>query len=181
STLVLKLVSSRRIDDARLGIYSHWFGDRWLAGGASNAGGAVLRAHFSDAELAELSARIDPSRDSGLDYYPLPGPGERFPVNDPDLPPRLEPRPAERAAFLHGLLEGLAGIEALGYRKLAELGAETPTQVISAGGGAANPVYSRIRERRLRLPVVAARQQEAAYGSALLARYGTSLFPGSNP
>jgi len=178
TTLVLKLVSARRIDDARFGVYSHWFGQRWLAGGASNAGGGVLRQFFDGARLNALSRLIDPETDSGLDYYPLPSPGERFPINDPDLPPRLAPRPADDKSFLHGLLEGLAGVEAMGYRKLAELGAEPPTRVLSTGGGAANPVYQRIRARRLGLPVAAARQQEAAYGAALLARDGVSLFPG---
>jgi sugar (pentulose or hexulose) kinase len=45
STLVLKLLSRTRVDDARYGIYSHRLGDLWLTGGASNTGGAVLR-HF---------------------------------------------------------------------------------------------------------------------------------------
>lgn len=179
TTLALKLVSTRRVDDARYGVYSHWYGRYWLAGGASNAGGGVLRQHFSDNELAELSARIDPNGDSGLDYYPLPSRGERFPINDPDLNPRIEPRPADPAHFLHGLLEGLAGVEAKGYAKLAELGADRLRRVLSCGGGARNPVYSRIRERRLGVPVTLAPQQEAAYGSALLARDGTCLFPGA--
>jgi len=177
STLVLKLVSSKRLDDARFGVYSHWFGDLWLVGGASNAGGAVLRQYFDDAELAALSQGIDPEIDSPLDYYPLPCPGERFPIADPDLAPRLEPRPADRAAFLHGMLQGLAEIEARGYRKLVELGAETPTRIVSTGGGANNRVYGRIRERRLQRPVLAASHREAAYGAALLACAGTSLFP----
>jgi sugar (pentulose or hexulose) kinase len=181
STLVLKLVSSRRVDDAPCGVYSHWFGDLWLAGGASNAGGAVLRQHFSDDELRTLSAMIDPDDNSGLDYYPLPATGERFPVNDPDLPPRLTPRPAEPAAFLHGLFDGLADIEARGYRKLMELGAEAPTRIVSTGGGANNPVYARIRENRMRRPVEAALHQEAAYGAARLARDGSALFPRSMP
>lgn len=178
TTLALKLVSERRVDDARYGIYSHWYGRHWLAGGASNAGGGVLRQYFSDAELDALSSRIDPERSSGLDYYPLLCPGERFPVNDPDLPPRLEPRPAEPAHFLHGLLEGLASVEARGYAKLAELGASPLRRVLSCGGGARNPAFSRIRERRLKVPVLLAPQQEAAYGSALLAAHGTCLFPG---
>jgi sugar (pentulose or hexulose) kinase len=178
STLVLKLISTKRVDDARFGIYSHWFGQLWLAGGASNAGGAVLRQHFSDDELTELSERIDPNSDSGLDYYPLPCAGERFPINDPDLLPRLEPRPPDPAQYLHGLLEGLTNVEALGFAKLAELGATRLTRVLSCGGGSGNPVYSRIRERRLQVPVSTAQYQEAAYGSALLARSGTCLFPG---
>lgn len=178
TTLVLKLVSERRVDDARHGVYSHWYGKYWLAGGASNAGGGVLQQYFNDHDLAELSTRIDPNSASGLEYYPLPSPGERFPVNDPDMPPRLEPRPAEPARFLHGLLEGLANIEARGYEKLAEMGANRLGRVLSCGGGASNPVYSRIRERRLRVPTGTAAHQEAAYGSARLARHGICLFPG---
>jgi sugar (pentulose or hexulose) kinase len=178
TTLVLKLLSETRVDDDRFGIYSHWFGRLWLAGGASNAGGGVLRQHFSDDELPALSARIDPERPSGLDYYPLPRPGERFPINDPALPPRLEPRPAERVEFLHGLLEGLARIEALGYRRLAELGASPLTRVVSSGGGASNPAHERIRTRMLGVPVSRAGEHEACYGAARLARFGTALFPG---
>jgi D-ribulokinase len=185
STLVLKLLSTTRVDDARYGVYSHRLGDslserhcpRWLVGGASNTGGAVLRHFFTNAELAELSDRIDPDQPSGLDYYPLLKPGDRFPINDPTLPPRLEPRPADPAAFLHGLLEGIARIEAQGYRLLQELGATPLTQVYTAGGGAQNEVWMRMRSRLLGVPVERfslgeakpSRQTEAAYGTALLA------------
>ena len=180
TTLVLKLLTETRVDDGRHGVYSHWFGRLWLAGGASNAGGGVLRQHFSDAELAALSSEINPDRSTGLDYYPLPRPGERFPVNDPALPPRLEPRPAERSEFLHGLLEGLARVEALGYRRLAELGATPLRRVAGCGGGAHNPAYERIRARHLGVPVTRAAQQEACYGAARLARHGTAIFPGES-
>jgi sugar (pentulose or hexulose) kinase len=115
STLVLKLLSQTRVDAGEYGIYSHWFGNAWLAGGASNAGGAVLRQHFSDTELIALSQEINPEKSTGLDFYPLPGIGERFPYNDPQRVPRLEPRPESRAEYLHAMLEGLARIEALGY------------------------------------------------------------------
>ncbi len=183
STLVLKLLSETRVDAGAYGIYSHWFGRYWLAGGASNAGGAVLRQHFSDDELIALSRDIDPERSTGLDYYPLPAIGERFPYNDPKRPPRLEPRPEgrtqreTRTEFLHGILEGLARIEALGYAKLVELGATPPQAVASAGGGAKNPAYTRIRERLLNVPVTRSDQHEACYGSAHLACHGTDLFP----
>lgn len=172
STLVLKLLSERRVEAARYGVYSHRYGDLWLAGGASNAGGAVLRRFFSDAQLAELSTRIDPEADSPLDYYPLPGPGERFPTNDPALAPRLEPRPADDAEFLHGLLQGLGRIEKEGYARLAELGATPLRSVATAGGGASNPAWLKLRARLLGVPVTAACHPEAAYGTALLARRG---------
>jgi len=88
TTLVLKQLSAHRIEATEYGVYSHRYGDLWLVGGASNAGAGVLRQYFDDAQLDELSARIDPSQDSSHDYYPLTKVGERFPVNDPPLTPR---------------------------------------------------------------------------------------------
>ena len=177
TTLVLKLLSETRAEDAQSGVYSHRYGKLWLAGGASNSGGGVLRQYFSDSDLAHLSASINPGRPSGLDYYPLPAPGERFPINDPQLPPRLSPRPQNDADFLQGLLEGMARIEALGYRRLMELGASAVRRVLTAGGGAQNHAWCRIRQHALKLPVVVTAHAEAAYGAALLARKGPMLFP----
>jgi sugar (pentulose or hexulose) kinase len=176
STLVLKLLSDARVESSAHGVYSHWFGSRWLAGGASNAGGAVLRQFFDDRQLATLSEHIDPAVASPLDYMPLPKNGERFPVNDPALAPRLTPRPADDADFLHGLLESLARIETRGYRLLAELGASPLRRVDSAGGGARNPAWIQIRHRLLGVPVAPAAHTQAAYGAALLARAGQRLF-----
>jgi hypothetical protein len=180
STLVLKLVSERPITAARFGVYSHRLpvlgggsgGDLWLAGGASNSGGAVLRRFFTDAALAALSPQIDPGTPSGLDYYPLPGPGERFPYADPDLAPRLTPRPDDDAAFLKGLLEGIARIERDGYARLVELGAPAPVRVLTTGGGARNAVWTEMRRRLLGVPVASAARQDAAHGAALLALAG---------
>ncbi len=169
STLVLKLLSTTPVDHAQYGIYSHRLGNLWLVGGASNTGGAVLKQFFSTEELRELSDRIDPMLASPLDYYPLTTPGERFPINNPKLPPRLDPQPSDRPAFLHGLLESMARIEALGYQRLQELGATPLTQVYTAGGGAANSVWTTIRARHLGVPVQAAQHTDAAYGTALLA------------
>jgi sugar (pentulose or hexulose) kinase len=176
STLVLKLLSDTRVESTAHGVYSHWFGERWLAGGASNAGGAVLRQFFDNRTLAALSKQIDPAVPSPLDYLPLPRSGERFPVNDPQLAPRLTPRPADDAEFLHGLLESLARIEARGYRLLGELGATPVRRVETAGGGAQNSVWMHIRQRLLGIPVARATHTEAAYGAALLARDGRYCF-----
>lgn len=176
STLVLKVVADRPIASARHGVYSHRLGDLWLAGGASNAGGAVLRQYFADADLARLSKGLskglNPYQPSGLDYYPLARPGERFPIADPDLAPRLTPRPANQARFLQGMLEGLTRIEAQGYRLLQELGAPWPKRVFSVGGGATNPVWTAMRAAALGVPLNQPRYSEAAYGAALLARQG---------
>lgn len=140
----------------------------------------MLRQHFGDAQLAELSARIDPGRDSGLDLYPLPAPGERFPVADPSLQPRMEPRPADDALFLHGLLEGIARIEASAYALLAGMGASQLTRVVTAGGGARNAQWRAMRQRLLGVPVEAAAHGEASYGAALLARDGLRAAKGGD-
>ncbi|KAK4437723.1 D-ribulose kinase [Sesamum alatum] len=64
STLAIKLLSTKRVEDARFGVYSHRLDDRWLVGGASNTGGAdLLPRPESDAEylhgILESIARIE--------------------------------------------------------------------------------------------------------------------------
>jgi len=170
STLVIKVLSGQPVFAARYGVYSHRLGDRWLVGGASNAGGATLLKFFSSCDIHRYTHLIKPQQATGLDYYPLPAAGERFPLQDPKLPPRLEPRPSSDAVFFQGILEGLAAIEQQGYRLLAELGAPYPQKVLTVGGGAKNTGWMQIREQRLAVPVAKAAHQEAAFGAALLAR-----------
>ena len=174
STLVLKLLSRNKITASEFGIYSHRLGQFWLAGGASNTGGAVLKHFFSNEQLKQLSRQIDPAIASPLEYYPLLKPGDRFPINDPHLLPQLEPRPSDPVEFLHGLLESMSRIESLGYQKLQDLGADTLTRVYTAGGGAKNPIWNKIRQRYLKVSVTESERTEAAYGTALLAA-GVSL------
>src|SRR5262249_55739066 len=179
STLTLKLLAQSPIFVPAFGIYSHRIGDAWLAGGASNSGGAVLLAFFAAGRLRELEALLDPDHPTGLDYYPLVAPGERFPFNDPALLPRITPRPAADHVFLQGLLEGIAAIEATGYRRLSEFGATSLRTVRTVGGGAANQPWSRIRQAMLGVPFLPVQAQEAAAGTARLAwrGLGTGLAP----
>lgn len=172
STLTIKLLSAHPITAPQYGIYSHRIGDLWLAGGASNSGGAALQQFFSPRQLAELSARINTDTSSGLDYYPLPRRGERFPSNDPQLEPRVTPRPTDDVQFLQGLLEGIAAIEASGYARLAELGGPALTSLRSVGGGANNRAWTDIRQRQLGVPMQPALSSQAAAGTARLAILG---------
>ncbi|MER8752939.1 FGGY-family carbohydrate kinase [Mesorhizobium sp. M1050] len=174
SSLTIKILSDRPISAPRFGIYSHRLGNAWLAGGASNSGGKVLAQHFTLARIIELSAAIDPTTTTGLDYYPLSTSGERFPIADPALPPRLVPRPTDDADYLQAMFEGIAAIEALGYDRLAELGAPALTSVRSVGGGAANPAWTAIRQRKLGVDFLPALSDEAAAGTARLALKGAS-------
>ncbi len=170
STLVMKIVAARPIFSPHHGVYSQPLGKLWLVGGSSNSGGAVLLKHFSAERIAAMTPQLNPEHPTGLNFYPLSRPGERFPVNDPDLPPRLTPRPDDDGVFFQALLEGMAHIEKESYRLLASLGAPYPTTIRSAGGGSHNPGWTKIRQRLLTVPFIKPLQQEAAYGSALLAK-----------
>lgn len=172
STLTLKLLSATPVFAPQYGIYSHRIGDRWLAGGASNSGGHVLAQEFGKSEIAKLSERVDPEKPTGLDYYPLPSRGERFPVNDARLEPRMVPRPLDDTIYFQALLEGIAKIEALGYQRLAELGASPLTSIRSVGGGAANTKWTAIRLKTLNVPGFAPASEHAAMGVARLAWWG---------
>jgi sugar (pentulose or hexulose) kinase len=144
-------------------------------GGASNTGGALLKSLFTDQQLRELTSLIKArgfDTKTGLTYYPLLKPGERFPVNDPQMQPVLSPRPEDDSLFLQGIFESLARIEGEAYRLLKKLGATPVQEVLTAGGGSANEVWTKMREREIGVPVRRAEQGEASYGSALLAREG---------
>jgi sugar (pentulose or hexulose) kinase len=169
STIVLKLLVDRPVDDPETGVYSHRIGDLWLAGGSSNSGGAVLAHFFAPEALEALSKRIDPSRPTGLDYYPLLKKGERFPVSDAERAPKLAPRPADDALFLQGMLEAMAGIEAEGYAKLERLSGRRLASLRAVGGGARNPVWTRLRAERIAAPFLPPLSEHAAVGAALLA------------
>ncbi|QNI71595.1 FGGY-family carbohydrate kinase [Cyanobium sp. NS01] len=167
TTLVLKQFCSQPLQGP--GLSCHRVAGRWLVGGASNSGAGVLGQFFSPAQLAELSRQIDPSRPTGLELRPLPGRGERFPVDDPDLEPILGPRPVSDVHFLQALLEGLAAIEQAGWQRLSSLGAPPLQRVISLGGGARNPQWRRLRQQRLGVPVLNRPGLSAALGMARLA------------
>ena len=170
STLTLKLLCEKPVFAPEFGIYSHRIGHTWLAGGASNTGGSVLAHYFSNVEIRQLSQQIDTNKPTGLDYYPLVNPGERFPVNDPVLAPRVHPRPASDVEFLQGLLEGIATIEHTGYQKLVSAGAPTVKTIRSVGGGAANTAFTSIRQNKSGLLFKPTISEEAAFGVATLAK-----------
>jgi sugar (pentulose or hexulose) kinase len=169
TTLTLKLLSDRPVFDPASGVYSHRLGERWLAGGASNTGGGALLRFFSAERMRALEPLLDPVLPTGLRLHPLPKPGERFPVADPAMESRHEPRDPDDARFFQALLEGIADVEAQGYARLAELGAPALRSVRTVGGGAANAAWTAIRARRLGVRMAEPESVEAAYGTALLA------------
>lgn len=188
STLAIKQTSRNYIEDATVGVYSHRFPSvllpkstseaYWLVGGASNVGCAVLRQQqYSNDELRQLSKAIDPNVDTLYKYYPLTKKGERFPVADSNKEPVLNPVPNDRAAFLHGIFQGISDVECSGYLTLAQLGADPPIPhtIFTSGGGSRNEIWRCLRQRRLRnyfesdVHVRCAQNSEPSFGAAVLA------------
>ncbi len=172
STLTVKLVSQNPVTAPEYGVYSHRLLGHWLAGGASNTGGAAIARFFTPKQIAALTPALRPDEPTGLTYYPLPALGERFPIADPDKQPDFEPRPETDAVFLQAILEGIARIEREAYDRLAALGATPLRKVVTVGGGSGNQAWTEIRAAVLGVPVSVASVTEAAYGTARLARLG---------
>ena len=160
STIVIKKFVNKPLSGK--GISNHKLLGNWLCGGASNAGAAILLDLFNLEYIKELSKQINPNKSTGLDLIPLSKQGERFPIDDPDLQPKLEPRPVSDSLYLHAIFEGLAKIEARGWKKLEELGADLPKQIITIGGGAKNITWKKIREREIGIPIKICNRPPAA-------------------
>lgn len=181
STLVVKIIADKPVFAPKYGVYSQPLmvneRQRWLVGGASNSGGAVIRQYFSLQQLQQMTPHLRPDTPTGLDYYPLPAIGERFPISAPKLTGKLEPRPDDELIFFQGMLEGIARIEAQAYQLLAELGTPYPVSIRTTGGGAGNTAWTSIRVHYLNnnIRMVPASHTEAAFGSALLAKQSKKI------
>jgi xylulokinase len=166
TTIVVKKIIDKPIKEQ--GITTHRISGDWICGGASNAGCGILSKFFSDSEIKELSRQINPSKKTSLNLLPLNSKGERFPINDYNLEPILEPRPVSDSLYLHALFEGLAKIELKGWEKLGELTGSLPNKIITIGGGSKNPQWRKIREKIINIPIVSC-NKSTSFGTALLA------------
>ena len=172
STIVLKKFTNWPIYEE--GITNHLVNEKWLCGGSSNTGGRILKRFFSDDYIKELSNQINPNIDSGIKLLPLPCKGERFPTNNPNLQPILEPRPISDSLYLHALFEGLAEIEKKGWKKLINLGMIAPKKIITIGKGANNFKWQKIRQRIIGIPIRKCKKPPAI-GAAIIALKGISF------
>lgn len=187
STLAIKMLVKQPIYDSRSGLYSHRVGNQWLVGGASNTGGAILLKYFSLNQLSTLSNQLDLqltqeqlslpklSIPTGLNYYPLAQRGERFPISDAELLPKVTPRPEEDTEFLLGLIEGLVNIEKQAYQILQEQSRTPLHHLYTVGGGTQNPAWQRLRQQVLTdafsVDIKKPLQNEAAFGVTQLLKF----------
>ncbi len=168
SSLVVKLIHDQPIFDGQYGIYSQPLGSKWLVGGASNCGLAILKQFFSEKQIRTYSQMLDFSKATGLHYYPLIGKGERFPLSDPDCVPLLTPRPKDNLVFFQAILESLTRVEQQCYAKLQEYGCRAE-RIFTMGGGTNNRLWMQYRQQQLQSTVIVPKQTEAACGVAILA------------
>jgi sugar (pentulose or hexulose) kinase len=169
STLAIKFISDTPLFAPKYGIYSHRLSNKWLVGGASNSGGAVLLKYFTPQQLTQMTPLLIPEKPTELDYYPLTKTGERFPFFDPEKKPVLTPQPDNDVVYFQAMLEGIAEIESQAYQRLSELGTPALNAVYSVGGGSQNKAWTKIRQKKLGVPFLTTKNTEAAYGVALLA------------
>jgi sugar (pentulose or hexulose) kinase len=168
TTLVVKAISAKPIFNREFGIYSHRLGDRWLAGGASNVGGKIIEELFGN-KIEDLSKSLNPDKLLNLNYYPLAQTGERFPINDPNKKPILEPRPDKETDFFQAVLEGITQVEKLSYEKIVEIGGSYPLKIFTIGGGGKNQNWNTMRKKILKVELGKPLSNDASYGVALLA------------
>lgn len=163
STLAIKVISAVPIFSNEFGIYSHRLKNNWLVGGASNSGGAVLTKAFSITEIRALISAIQASnlnlpQTEQTAYYPLTNVGERFPIADSNLQPKMPIKPSQKIdiqapsiahqRYFLGLIHGLIQIEQLAYEKLQALGCPLK-QIYTVGGGVQNKLWMALRAERL--------------------------------
>jgi sugar (pentulose or hexulose) kinase len=173
TTLVLKGVMDRRLEDPGGAVYSHRHPDGgWLPGGASSVGAGALEAAFPGADrhrLEAAAANHEPS--TGL-IYPLVSRGERFPFVN------AEAETFEIGEFVDdgdryaALLQGVAFVERLCFATLRRLGADVSGPVSMTGGATGSAYWTQIRADVLGREIVLPAHSESVVGAAIVAAAG---------
>jgi len=173
TTLVVKGVSETLLRDPLGRIYCHRHPDgHWAPGGASSMGADCLTQRFGDADLDELNARAANHTPTDVIVYPLMRKGERLPFSVPEAEGFALGRTDDPYTWYTAHLEGMAYVERLCFKVLADLGAPIGDTLHVAGGAVRSDAGLRIRadvlQKQLIVPEVAA----GAMGAAILAARG---------
>lgn len=177
TTLAVKGLSAQRIDDPQARIYCHKHPDgTWLPGGASNAGGEILRKRYSGRMKEMDEAASERGRTSHL-IYPSIREGERLPYAVSSFAPFMEGDPDDEVGFFLGCLEGTACVEALVYDLLESLGATVGDTIYATGGATESSLWLQIRADMLQKRLCVPAHPNSAMGAAVLAAAGHSNKP----
>jgi sugar (pentulose or hexulose) kinase len=170
TTLAIKGIAQHKIEDSQGRIYCHCHPDGyWLPGGASNAGGEILRDHAN--ALCELSPVLRSTVPASL-VYPSVRKGERLPFADPFFKPFFTGDKKEGTEYLLACLEGIAFVEYLSYELLERLGAEVGKHIYATGGAASSEIGLQIRADVLQKVLHVPAYPHSAMGAAILAAAG---------
>lgn len=185
TTLVVKAVHTADTSTPDGAVYSHLGPDgRFWPGGASNSGGGLLAVEFGSGDAVALDSAAAGRGPSSVVRYPLPRPGERFPVADRDLTDLTSGRPVDQVDAYRSILDGVALVERLGLERLAALGVTSHRHVLT-GGGSRSATWNAIRaalvgpavSNGVGPPVVLVEGAGSAVGAALLALTGAADEP----
>jgi len=171
TTLAIKGVSSLKLDDPDGRIYCHRHPDgHWLPGGASNAGGEILREHAKVLSTIETSLSRKTVPVSMV--YPSVRKGERLPFSDPSFVPFFQGGQRSGSDYLLACLEGIAFVECMSYELLGRLGAKVNGPIFATGGGASSTIGLQIRADVLQKSFHVPACPHSAMGAAILAAAG---------
>ena len=173
TTLAIKGLSDERISDKEGRIYCHKHpSGLWLPGGASNAGGEIVRCNFSGREQSiEKSLLASPPSINGL-VYPSVRNGERMPVADKDFTPFNTIKNSCEKSFYLACLEGIAFTERMVFELVESLGGRTDGKLIALGGTTRSSLGMQIRSNLLQKTLSLPANPNSAFGSAILATAG---------
>ncbi|HEY4111271.1 FGGY-family carbohydrate kinase, partial [Puia sp.] len=164
TTMVVKGVTTRQLEDAAGTLYSHRHPQGyWMPGGASNTGADWITKEFSGdgtngtngagrtglAALDTEAARLIPT---GLIAWPLCQTGERFPFIAPQARGFAPPGLSAAQRFAAGM-EGVAFLERYAYDVIRRLSGEPIRAIYTAGGGSNSDTWLTIRCNVLDLPI----------------------------
>jgi D-ribulokinase len=168
TTLVVKGVTTREINDPHGRLYCHRHPEGyWMPGGASNTGADWVTRDFGNnvPELTKQAAMLVPTKHLA---WPLKQQGERFPFIAPQAT-GFQPAGLSPAELFAANMEGVAYIERYAYEVIEQLSGESVSAVFTAGGGSNSELWLQIRSNVLQLPVYKMKHVTGAVGAAIIA------------
>lgn len=172
TTLAVKGLSEVRINDPEARIYCHKHPDgTWLPGGASNAGGGIVRQRFADTMTA-LEAAAAERRETTHFIYPSLCRGERLPFSSRSFEPFFVGDESDEVGVFLGCIEGVAFVEAMVYELLESLGGTVGDTIYATGGAARSLLSLQVRANLLQKSLCVPSHPNSAMGAAVLAAAG---------